>query len=326
MLISTQHVLKNNPPPRVNITYDLEIGGAFIVKELPYVFGVLADLSGNSKKSSLKSRKFVEIDGTNFDEVMQAIAPTLSFSVNNKFAKTMLNVKLAFSSIDDFSPLSIIEQTSILKNANNMIASLNDFLAKIETREGLLALFANLVSNKGALLSLAKDIKGGLKTKLDNKNTLGGALSEAGFDTSDTTKTNAFLKLLADVLPVLLENLADGEKSVVPLVKRTIAKVNTNISLQLDEILNNKNFLKLEGSWRGVHYLLSSSNIGSNIVIKVFNASKDELLKDFRNSIEFDLSVLFKKVYEAEYGTFGGNPYSCLVMDYYFGRNGQGSL
>ena len=323
MLISTQHVLKNKRAPRVNITYDLEIGGAFIVKELPYVFGVLSDLSGESKKQPLKSRKFVEINGGNFNEVMEAIGPSLNFSVNNKFSTTMLNLSLSFSSIEDFSPLSIIEQTSVLKDASNMVASLNDFLAKVETREGLLNLFANLVSNKSTFSTLTKDIKNGLKAKVNSKDTLGSVLNSAGFATSDRIKTTAFIKLLVSVLPVLLENLADGEKSVVPLVKRTIAKLNKNIGLQLDEILHNEKLLKLEGSWRGLQYLLSSSNIGSNIIIRVFNASKDELLKDFRNSIEFDLSVLFKKVYEAEYGTFGGNPYSCLVLDYYFGRNNQ---
>src|SRR5580698_8131383 len=104
MAESTQHKLDRVRPPRVQITYDVEIGGAIQKKELPLVVGILADLAGATQQPlSIKDRKFVEIDRDNFNEVMQSLAPSLSFSVDNLMDKeaSSLPVALTFESIDD---------------------------------------------------------------------------------------------------------------------------------------------------------------------------------------------------------------------------------
>src|SRR3954462_9433159 len=103
---STQHKLDRVRPPRVHITYDVEIGGAIELKELPFVVGVLGDFSGKPDQPlpRLKERKFVEIDRDNFDQVLAGMKPRLTYRVDNKLTKagTKMNIELRFNSIEDF--------------------------------------------------------------------------------------------------------------------------------------------------------------------------------------------------------------------------------
>ena len=102
-----------------------------------------------------------------------------------------------------------------------------------------------------------------------------------------------------------------------------IAQLDHLISLQLNEIMHAPELQKLEASWRGLKFLLSQSETGTMLKIKILNVSKKELLRDLQRAPEFDQSALFKKVYEEEYGVFGGAPFGALVGDYEFGRSGQ---
>jgi len=110
---------------------------------------------------------------------------------------------------------------------------------------------------------------------------------------------------------------------VVVAIKTRIAQVDQLISDQTNAILHHPDFQQLEASWRGLSYLVHNSETGSRLKLRLMNATKKELLTDLEKATEFDQSVLFKKVYEEEYGTFGGYPYSCLVGDYEFGRHPQ---
>ncbi len=91
----------------------------------------------------------------------------------------------------------------------------------------------------------------------------------------------------------------------------------------MNEIMHNEEFQKLEGSWRGLHHLVKNSLTGTQLKIRVMSVTKKDLLKDFERSLEFDQSSLFKKIYEEEYGTFGGAPYGALIGDYEFGNHPQ---
>src|SRR5215510_13813496 len=110
---------------------------------------------------------------------------------------------------------------------------------------------------------------------------------------------------------------------VVTAIKTRIAQVDQLISDQLNQILHHPEYQQLEASWRGLSYLVFNSETGTRLKLRLLNATKKELLTDLEKATEFDQSVLFKKIYEEEYGTFGGNPYSCLVGDYEFGRHPQ---
>ncbi|GAB3438562.1 type VI secretion system contractile sheath large subunit [Insolitispirillum peregrinum] len=120
--------------------------------------------------------------------------------------------------------------------------------------------------------------------------------------------------------------LAEGQtvaNDVVQAINDRIAAIDDLISAQLNEVMHHQDFQKLEATWRGMHYLVMNSETSTRLKIRVLNASRPELQKDLEKAVEFDQSVLFKKLYEEEYGTFGGNPYSCLIGDFEFGRHPQ---
>jgi type VI secretion system protein ImpC len=110
-------------------------------------------------------------------------------------------------------------------------------------------------------------------------------------------------------------------KDVETNIKHWIGEIDKKLSTQLSEILHHEDFQKLEGTWRGLHYLVHQTETGEALKIRVLNVSKRDLFKDLEKAAEFDQSSLFKKIYEEEYGQLGGQPYGMLVGDYDFGRS-----
>lgn len=120
--------------------------------------------------------------------------------------------------------------------------------------------------------------------------------------------------------------LAEGKRvspDVVALINDRIAEIDDLLSDQINEILHHPEFQRLEAAWRGLDYFVMHTETGASLKLRLMNVSKADLLKDLERAVEFDQSALFKKVYEEEYGTFGGRPYSVLVADYEFGRHPQ---
>jgi type VI secretion system protein ImpC len=107
------------------------------------------------------------------------------------------------------------------------------------------------------------------------------------------------------------------------MLNARIAQIDRLVSRQLDEVLHHPDFQKLEGTWRGLRYLLTQSETGEQLKVKLLNVNKKELLRDLQRAPEFDQSALFKKVYEEEYGVFGGSPFGALLGDFEFDRSGQ---
>jgi len=138
---SLQHKLDRVRPPRVQITYDVETAGAIQKKELPFVVGILADLSGKPAQAPrpLKERKFVEIDRDNFNAVMASIGPRLQMTVPNTLTSAggSLPVELTFQHIDDFEPLKLINQVDALRRLLEVRTRLSDLLVKLDGNEVL---------------------------------------------------------------------------------------------------------------------------------------------------------------------------------------------
>jgi type VI secretion system protein ImpC len=130
---------------------------------------------------------------------------------------------------------------------------------------------------------------------------------------------NMIKQFVAEVLEGAITLSPDTEA----MINARIAQIDHLISIQLNEIMHHPELQKLEASWRGLKYLLNQSETGTMLKIKVLNVSKKELLRDLQRAPEFDQSALFKKVYEEEYGVFGGAPFGALIGDYEFGRSGQ---
>jgi type VI secretion system protein ImpC len=107
------------------------------------------------------------------------------------------------------------------------------------------------------------------------------------------------------------------------MINARIAQIDALISSQLNEVMHHPDFQKLEGTWRGLKYMMNNTETSSQLKIKVFNVNKKDLLKDLQKAPEFDQSALFKKVYEEEFGVFGGTPFGALLGDFEFGKSGQ---
>lgn len=113
------------------------------------------------------------------------------------------------------------------------------------------------------------------------------------------------------------------ESDLVGTINKRIAVLDQEVNEGLNEVMHNDDFRKLESSWRGLHYLVSRAETSTMLKLRLLNATKDEIQKDLERAVEFDQSTQFKKIYEEEYGTFGGSPYSVLIGDYEFGRSPQ---
>jgi len=138
--------------------------------------------------------------------------------------------------------------------------------------------------------------------------------------TSDSEKGYA-RDLIGELASQVLAGAITVSKDLLASIDARVSELDVLISAQLNEIMHHQDFQKLEGSWRGLKHLVMESETSTQLKLRVFNASKKDLIKDFRAAPEFDQSALFKKIYEEEYGTFGGAPYGGLVGDYEFGRH-----
>jgi type VI secretion system protein ImpC len=126
--------------------------------------------------------------------------------------------------------------------------------------------------------------------------------------------------LVKEFVTQVLEGAMTVSKDAEAMINARIAQIDHLVSIQLSEVLHHPDFQKLEGTWRGLKYLMDQSETSDKLKIKILNTSKKDLLRDLQRASEFDQSALFKKVYEEEYGIFGGAPFAALVGDYEFGR------
>lgn len=154
-------------PPRVQITYDVETGGKLQKTELPFVVGVMADLSGQPKEplAPLKERKFVNIDRDNIDEVMKKANTRLAMKVDNKLTNdgSKMAVELNFKGMEDFEPQNIAKQVGPLKELLDMRSKLKHLLSKTEGNDKLEALLGDIINNTEKAVALSKlgDAAGG---------------------------------------------------------------------------------------------------------------------------------------------------------------------
>ena len=159
---SLQKKLDRVRKPRVHITYDVETEGATVVKELPFVVGVLGDFSGQPTEplKPLKERKFIQIDRDNFNDVMGRMTPGLNLRVKNtlKDDGSELGVQLKFSNMDDFSPEQVAQQVDPVKKLLDTRDKLRDLLTKIDRSEDLEGLLEKVLSNTEELKKLAEQV------------------------------------------------------------------------------------------------------------------------------------------------------------------------
>jgi type VI secretion system protein ImpC len=129
--------------------------------------------------------------------------------------------------------------------------------------------------------------------------------------------------ILGEFVRKISEGYIAPSKDVVASIDHAVAQIDQLLSAQLNEIMHAEEYKKLESTWRGLHYIVHQSETSPMLKIRVLNASKKDLLDDVTKAVEFDQSGLFKKVYEDEFGTPGGQPYGLLIGDFEFGKHPQ---
>jgi type VI secretion system protein ImpB len=161
---SVHRKLERVRPPRVHITYDVEVGDAIQMKELPFVMGVLADLSGQPADPlpRLKDRKFVEVTPDNFDDVLKNMKPRLTFKVDNKLSSEAgkLGVELKFESMDDFSPDKVAQQVDPLKKLLELRQQLADLRGSLQGNDKLEEILQNTITDAERMSKLKTELAG----------------------------------------------------------------------------------------------------------------------------------------------------------------------
>ena len=163
---STQHKLDRVRPPRVHVTYDVEVGDAIEMKELPFVLGVLGDFTGQPEQplARLRERKFVEVNPDNFDQVLEGMKPHLAFSVENKLSEEsdapQLKVDLHFKSMEDFDPENVAKQVKPIRELMELRTKLADLRGSLQGNDKLEELLMDAVSSTEKLEQLKGEVKG----------------------------------------------------------------------------------------------------------------------------------------------------------------------
>ncbi|MCD4721627.1 MAG: type VI secretion system contractile sheath small subunit [Desulfobacula sp.] len=158
---SLQHTLDRVRSPRVQITYDVEKGDAIEMKEIPFVVGVLADLSGKPEEAlpKLKERKLVEIDRDNFSKVLEGMKPRLAYRVDNKLSDddSSIAVELKFKSLEDFHPEQVAKQIDPLRKLVEAREKLSGLLNKLDGNDKLDELLQDVISSTDSLEKLGRE-------------------------------------------------------------------------------------------------------------------------------------------------------------------------
>jgi len=327
-LESTQKKLSRVRSPRVHITYDVEIGNAIVQRELPLIVGILADLSGSPAEPLpvLKERDFVEIDRDNFDEVMEGFVPRLTMKVADSLSEeeegATTNIELLFKSINDFSPLNLVRSIPKTNEIYQARIHLRDFLAKLDGNDALDELLTQLLSDE----ALQTEVKGVYADQEDlsavePSEFISKLLEEGGMALDESQRSYALTLVGQFALDILGQEASDSAGDAADRMNDRISQIDNLLTQQINLVMHDEGFQKLEATWRGLHYLVMNTETSTRLKLRVLNVSKRDLLKDLQKASEFDQSALFKKVYEDEFGTYGGDPFSVLVGDYEFGRH-----
>jgi type VI secretion system protein ImpC len=340
--------------PRVSITYQVETGGALALRELPFVVGVLADLAGQPALplKPLRNRMMIEVDRDNFDSYMAQLAPALSFRVPNRLSDddSQLAVSLSFRSMDDFSPAAVSQQVEPLRRLLDSRGRLIVLRVKVEGNASLERALVSILFDEHERSELLALLEATEPTDSDTRDTEDVSQGEGTVDYEIGPKSLDLLgiirrtggsppegidrwtrNVMQDLLASsFLERLLGSDEwsgsthfdlDIAQVILSRISELDALLSAQVAAIIHHPYFQKLEGSWRGLHYLVVNTETSSRLKIKVLHVSRLDLVKDLDSAVEFDQSQIFKKLFEDEFGVLGGEPFGAMIVDHEFSNH-----
>ena len=344
-------------PPRVHISYEVELGGAQVMKELPFVVGVLSDLSGNPKEPlpKLKDRKFVEIDRDNFDDVLKSMKPRLRLQRRQHAHRTTAassRWSSNFEKLADFEPENVAKQVAAAQRAargarqaegpaephrgqrptggaartrSSRTTRVRD---KLKERPGRRGAGGSRSRRRGRWKDGRRHWRGAVAWQPRRRRSSRGTRRARGrrhprtrcIDTGhQAARRRRPTERGQDLIKNLVEQLIDpghgGRQGRHAGPSTRASPPSTQLlSRQLNEILHHPEFQKLEASWRGLNQLVMGTRDRREPEDpRAQHRPRRTLLRDFQAAPEFTESALWKKVYEYEFGLYGGDPYGALV-------------
>lgn len=339
---SGQKFISRNRAPRVQIEYEVELYGAERTLQLPFVMGVMADLSGAAQEPAVRidERKFLDIDTDNFNERLKSFQPGIGIRVENTLTGVDdLAISLTFNHMDDFLPDAIARQVEPLNVLLQAHIQLSNLLSYMDGKHGAEELMASVLRDTTLMESLAGSPANQdtqeiypYSSMLAMASSEGrilppaiGALINEQFRPASEQARAALERAVRAMAQQALANQVTLSRDAFSTIQELISLIDQTLSRQINVILHHPEFQRLEGAWRGLHYLVSNTESSDMLKVRVLNLSKKELgltLKRYKGA-SWDQSPIFKRVYEEEYGQFGGEPLGCMVGDYYFDHSPQ---
>jgi type VI secretion system protein ImpC len=314
MTESVQERLERIRPPRVKITYDVHTGGTIERRELPFIVGIFADLSGDRGPDAnspitphMKDRQIVDIDRDNFNEVLKQSMPRVSLNdVDDVLAG---NGKLAgqvimFESLADFEPSRVVGKVMGLDEVFQRRKLLRDAQALAEVGD--------------VAAQVLEDVTRGVEASGAWSSELATKLAQGFPAMSDEYKTVLAVAFEKHVVPVIAAPEGKGAGAARSF-DFAVAAIDRALSEQLSAVMHTPKFKELEATWRGLFHVVSRSETGTGLKLRLFNATLQELQDDLNEAVESDQSKLLKLIDEAEAGMHGGSPYNLLLCGYELG-------
>jgi type VI secretion system protein ImpC len=343
----------SSSPGRISITLAGAPGAP--ARELPFVIGVFASLSGMPEKplGRVRDRRFVSVESSNFDAVMEAFAPRLVISITNKLSgdedASQIKVHLAFRGMEDFRPESIVRQMPVLGELMKLRGRLASLLTSVQAVDGLDEMLHDAVTHSDKLDRLREEIapkpdtppqrpsqqpvqatRPALQTRPPTPSP-GGVWSRAKaaeespslldqlVEASDAT-TPYQREETRDSLTQFISEVLDGNMTtgfdVETMIHARIYQIDQLISLQVREVLGHADFMSLESSWRGLYFLVVRTHKAANVKIQVLNITKKELAAQFFRQRAREDSAVARKVLDQKARTVGETPIGLLIGDF----------
>ena len=348
----------SGPPPqhRIKITLPKEVDTT--ANELPFIIGVLGDLSGMPERplSGLRYRRFVDVELGDLDRVLWACAPHLSLTVANKLTEDQdlsLKVDLKFGSIQDFDPDSLVQQITPLRKLLEVRRKLADLRTILQNKE-LDEMLQGVLTDSEKLKQLETEVqpesvpppasvpptppRDAAPPRRKWRDTPEPPEEPGVWSRARSAEQPSLLDQLVEVrrpatelekeqtrdhLKEFIGQVLHGDiphyRDTEAMINSRIAQIDHLLSIQLREVIHHQDFQRVESSWRGIRFLLRQTRCLNNVKVRVLNITKKELLRQFERERERFESALARKVLDEAAGTPGAQPFSLLVTDFEIG-------
>ena len=295
----------------MKLVYSVERDGRLEDRELPFVIGVIGAFSGSPLEplARLADREFVEVDAASFDDFRAAIRPRAVFKAENTLSADDSQLGVELRCDNGFEPEDIARQVTPVRMLLDLKQRLIDLLAQLAFNPKLEAAVHRCLTDE-AFGAMVREDDAAIRQ----------LMADCGW--VDKPWTGWAGHGTGEALRTLARDLGDWELphslDAGAMLRAAIAQIDGLAARQTAAVLQHPEFQELESAWRGLEYLVKRCADSPSVKIKVLNVTKREMLRDLRRAPEFDLSALFRLVYEREFGALGGQPFSLLIGVYEF--------